>query len=445
MEKAKCNVESTDLLNCNATETYCLCKSSIVTEFMIQCDICAKWYHGDCVGITAEESECIDIYCCIQCKKQKPASKTTYKFKFDKHTTKKYNVKVSTEKKPKTPKNINMQTVQENAISVCNETLDYSSGINASSTTASTSVFNFVDTTIRKAKTNAYEKFKFSVDDQLHTAKRKTKSKIGTAQPSQCYGPGCTKASAKNSKYCSDTCGLQLAQNRILEILPARMKQWLSTPPVADEISRMKLADIRIKLDDIKKKLEALDVEIIHLMEKIKQWKDPKNIFVEQECDDNSISIDCVLCGTEVQSKTIERHLEHCYKKLDSKIYITERIEKPDDLRWNVFCNRKITKNLYCKKMKVLCPQHYKDSRKEDEVCGYKLGDFDGVVKHCGNKNRTCKHVNWEEWERAELDLKKLTLLLKYNDLVKEKTKIKQSMRNRGNFLGLMLHETVAH
>ena len=45
----------------------------------------------------------------------------------------------------------------------------------------------------------------------------------------QCYGPGCTRASRSNSKYCSDDCGLRLATNRLYELLPQRIQQWQSS------------------------------------------------------------------------------------------------------------------------------------------------------------------------------------------------------------------------
>jgi hypothetical protein len=35
--------------------------------FWIGCDICDKWYHGDCVRITPAEAKHIDQYGCPAC------------------------------------------------------------------------------------------------------------------------------------------------------------------------------------------------------------------------------------------------------------------------------------------------------------------------------------------------------------------------------------------
>lgn len=37
---------------------------------MIGCDGCEKWFHGDCVGLTPEESEKIEKYFCVDCRSQ---------------------------------------------------------------------------------------------------------------------------------------------------------------------------------------------------------------------------------------------------------------------------------------------------------------------------------------------------------------------------------------
>ena len=37
-------------------------------RFMIQCDLCYEWYHGDCVNVTQEEASDINTYYCPLCR-----------------------------------------------------------------------------------------------------------------------------------------------------------------------------------------------------------------------------------------------------------------------------------------------------------------------------------------------------------------------------------------
>ncbi|KAL1765849.1 histone lysine demethylase PHF8 isoform X2 [Sigmodon hispidus] len=47
---------------------YCLCRQPYnVNHFMIECDLCQDWFHGNCVGIEEENAADIDIYHCPDC------------------------------------------------------------------------------------------------------------------------------------------------------------------------------------------------------------------------------------------------------------------------------------------------------------------------------------------------------------------------------------------
>ena len=47
---------------------YCFCRSPWQGRFMIQCNVCDEWYHGNCVDITSSEALNIDEYFCLKCK-----------------------------------------------------------------------------------------------------------------------------------------------------------------------------------------------------------------------------------------------------------------------------------------------------------------------------------------------------------------------------------------
>jgi COMPASS component SPP1 len=43
---------------------YCVCQKPYTGEFIIRCDECKEWYHGDCVRITQEEAKAMGDFQC---------------------------------------------------------------------------------------------------------------------------------------------------------------------------------------------------------------------------------------------------------------------------------------------------------------------------------------------------------------------------------------------
>ncbi|KAI7902363.1 uncharacterized protein BX663DRAFT_543373 [Cokeromyces recurvatus] len=60
------NVMSTE----PSTKLYCICKRPYdVPRFMIACDKCNEWFHGECIQISEKQGEFIDLYFCDNCSK----------------------------------------------------------------------------------------------------------------------------------------------------------------------------------------------------------------------------------------------------------------------------------------------------------------------------------------------------------------------------------------
>jgi len=62
-------------------QLYCICRSSDASRFMIGCDYCEEWYHGDCIDITEEESRFIRKFFCPKCRERDPTLTIKYKQK----------------------------------------------------------------------------------------------------------------------------------------------------------------------------------------------------------------------------------------------------------------------------------------------------------------------------------------------------------------------------
>lgn len=58
--------------NNNTNTLYCICQTPYdAPSFMIACDRCDQWFHGECINISEKEGEFIDLYFCPNCNKGK--------------------------------------------------------------------------------------------------------------------------------------------------------------------------------------------------------------------------------------------------------------------------------------------------------------------------------------------------------------------------------------
>lgn len=270
--------------------------------------------------------------------------------------------------------------------------------------------------------------------------------------PRQCYGPQCTEAAREGSKYCSDDCGLKLATERIFKILPQRIHQWQSTPCIAELNNRQELEKIRHQQRLAQEKLMVLDKrrrDLDVLIETAKRL----TILPDDECgepeDEADLNIFCITCGLEVPQKVAMRHMEKCFNKFESQTsygsLYKSRIEG-DPIICDFYSAHQRT---YCKRLKVLCPEHTKEPRVgEDEVCGCPVvaSVFQDRTGFCRVAKRKCnRHHCWEKLRKAEIDMERLRQWMLVDELLEQERHIRMAMSNRAGVLGLLLHDTIDH
>lgn len=270
----------------------------------------------------------------------------------------------------------------------------------------------------------------------------------------QCLGPGCIEPARANSKYCSEECGMKLAANRIYEILPQRIQQWQQSPCIAEEIGRRQLERIRKEQQAARMRLTMMEkrfheLEGIIANAKLQQVQQHEEV-TEGDGDDTDFQIFCVSCSHPVNPKVALRHMERCYAKYESQtsfgsMYPT-RIEGATRLFCDVYNPQSKT---YCKRLQVLCPEHSRDPKvPADEVCGCPLVKdvFEPTGEFCRVSKRKCnKHYCWEKLRRAEVDLERVRVWYKLDELFEQERNLRTAMTNRAGLLALMLHQTIQH
>lgn len=309
----------------------------------------------------------------------------------------------------------------------------------------------------KKSEKKKEERYKRHRQKQKHKDKWKHPERADAKDPAslpQCLGPGCVRAAQPGSKYCSDDCGMKLAANRIYEILPQRIQQWQQSPCIAEEHGKKLLERIRreqqsarTRLQEMERRFHELEAIILRAKQQAVREDEENN---ENDSDDTDLQIFCVSCGHPINPRVALRHMERCYAKYESQtsfgsMYPT-RIEGATRLFCDVYNPQSKT---YCKRLQVLCPEHSRDPKvPADEVCGCPLvrDVFELTGDFCRLPKRQCnRHYCWEKLRRAEVDLERVRVWYKLDELFEQERNVRTAMTNRAGLLALMLHQTIQH
>lgn len=439
---------------------YCICRKSDTNRFMIGCDECEDWFHGDCISITAEYANRIAHFYCLTCREKNPDLQIVFK------------KQPSSRKKPLEPVNESKRSYEEDDSDYepqkKQKRVRYSESEDEdfeerkpkqvkkqSAAKSRNRARSGKGATKRKAASDRNSKRKVESSTGGSRRNRRSKDQVEEKErPKQCYGPDCCNAAVKGSKYCCDACGLKLAANRIFEILPVRIRQWQKSPSIADDLNRSALEKVHSEQTDARNRLNKLNEEQEELERLIEKSRDTQPYTAEEEEEleaemadsDADLNMFCVTCGHEVPNRVALRHMERCFARYEAQSSLGSFYKtKIDNLFCDVYNSHQKT---YCKRLRVLCPEHTKEVKIGDqEVCGFPLvtNVFEETGTFCRYLKKKCnKHFSWEKIRRALIDMERVQQWLRVDDLYEKEQRLRYAIESRGGVLSLMLHQTLS-
>ncbi|KAJ8949200.1 hypothetical protein NQ318_021693 [Aromia moschata] len=307
-------------------QAYCICRSSDSSRFMIACDACEEWYHGDCIKISEKEAKLVKQYFCIRCKEEDPTLVTRWRTKRERDRDESSTAQVNSDDRKSKKRKERGENKTDKKTKKCGECMGC----------YRTEDCGRCDVCTRKNKHGSSKnkercKQRICVNS-LGGARRKRRDSssdreqsfnehLKTDYPRQCYGPKCVNSARYGSKYCSDQCGMDLAKTRILQVLPQRLQEWALSPSMAEEMNIRALDQVRKQQMEVKQILHELDKrhkELDLIVERAKNATIDPNQEYENE-DDAEISMYCITCGHEIHSRSAIKHMEKCFNKYESQ------------------------------------------------------------------------------------------------------------------------------
>uniref|UniRef100_A0A1I7XKU4 Phosphomannomutase n=1 Tax=Heterorhabditis bacteriophora TaxID=37862 RepID=A0A1I7XKU4_HETBA len=442
---------------------YCVCRSSDASKFMIGCDGCGEWFHGDCVEIRKEDAKHIQLYHCSMCvEKNDSLQSIVYKKKYlkERQRQKEEENFLATmrcgecigcfrpddcgkcEGCEKSNNCVKRQCVQAEYLLQRKGVISRPRRENLRTTSADESegalsplqppspekekgrgvakrvggkmvhmlLINHeekdryvIGTQITKKDVvlkytiqlkyvivnfsrNSYLDFTTELirsSYQTYTRLRSNKAHAKKAnEPRHCLGLECTRSAREGSKYCSDECGKALAEARLRLILPQRVEEFWKGIPRTEVRAAEQIDQIDNTVTNIQIQVERL----LGYVKMIQQYINAiKHIDPIEEDDGDLAEFDsitsCTVCGVEYSAKQLPKHIERCFVRSEKQITFGTPFQAPvnPDLLFCEFYNK--ANNTYCKRLRVICAEHYKGDLENDMKRSFLIKDFAALLE----------------------------------------------------------------
>ncbi|VDN01054.1 unnamed protein product [Thelazia callipaeda] len=168
----------------------------------------------------------------------------------------------------------------------------------------------------------------------------------------------------------------------------------------------------------------------------------------------------CAVCALEFPAKQILKHMDRCFVRIEKQsCYGTPN--KSTVNPYDLFCEQfNKANNTYCKRLRVLCSEHYKPSEDVTKVCGYPFSwsksehrpvikafeNLDGLLREgfCYQRRKDClQHHNWIQNALGLISVEMLNLLIKLDEWFERKRALNVMETMRGDVLSLLCNKTV--
>uniref|UniRef100_A0A0R3RV66 CXXC-type zinc finger protein 1 n=1 Tax=Elaeophora elaphi TaxID=1147741 RepID=A0A0R3RV66_9BILA len=276
-----------------------------------------------------------------------------------------------------------------------------------------------------------------------------------------CEGPQCMNSARSQSKFCCEECGLNLARDRLRAVLPDRVQSYWDDIFYSMEQSQNALDEAEEQIQFFTNKVRIF----ADFQEELQKWIsaiqkiEPKNEAPVNNSADMDFVLHCAVCAVEFPAKHIVKHMERCFVR-NEKQSCYGSANKSQVNPYNIFCEQfNKANNTFCKRLRVLCSEHYKCTDDPTKVCGYPFAwsksEFRPVIKtfenmqallqkgFCHLPRKNClQHHNWVQNAMGLVDVELLNLLIKLDEWFEKKRTLQVSETMRGDVLSLFCNKT---